>query len=56
VNRAPFPWIVLAAYTVLWFAPRINRWLDRPPRPDRPDQPVRGELRRPGRDLERRGS
>jgi hypothetical protein len=61
VNRGPFPWAILAAYAVLWFAPRINRWLDQQPRPDRPDQPVRGELRRPdppgreiSRELERR--
>ena len=61
MNRAPFPWVVLAAYAVLWFAPRINRWLDRPPRPERPippDQhrtPVQARIvrRGTGRDLDR---
>ena len=59
-----FPWIILVAYAVLWFAPRINRWIDRPP-PDRPTPPtrhvtptqvrtpVRGTLLRPGRELDR---
>jgi hypothetical protein len=35
MRSAPFPWVILAAWAILWFAPQINRWLDRPPsRPD----------------------
>lgn len=62
MRSAPFPWIALAAYGVLLAAPRINRWIDRPPR-SKPEPPVVHEtptqvriIRRPtSRELEQRG-
>jgi hypothetical protein len=61
VTRQPFPWVVLVAYAVLWAAPRINRWLDQPPRPERPTPPTQHvtptqvRILRPGRELDRPG-
>jgi hypothetical protein len=49
------------AYAVLWAAPRINRWLDQPPRPERPTPPTQHvtptqvRILRPGRELDRPG-
>lgn len=56
MTRQPFPWVVLVAYAVLWFAPRINRWLDRPDRPAAQEPPAQVQIirRGTGRELERR--
>ena len=58
--RAPFPWVILIAYGILWAAPRINRWLDQPPREPRPgppvvhETPVQVRIIRPRHELEQR--
>jgi hypothetical protein len=46
----PFPWVILVAWAVLWFAPRINEWIDRSSRP----KPPRIIRRGTSRELERR--
>ena len=56
---APFPWPILVAFAVLWFAPAINRWVDRTgrPRPEPPQMhqpPAQVRIIRPRRELERR--
>lgn len=52
MRSAPFPWVILAAWAVLWFAPRINQWIDRSSRPSRPQEPAREPITRPDRLLE----
>jgi hypothetical protein len=64
MRSAPFPWAIVPALLILWFAPVINRWIDRTshPRPDRPRPPVVHETPvqvrivrpNPNRELERR--
>lgn len=54
-RSAPFPWIILLAFAVLFFAPQINEWLEHHPRVRHSRGRLRAEITRkqPGRDLER---
>ena len=56
-RSAPFPWIVLLAYGVLFFAPAINEWIDRHPHIKHGRDRLRGEITRrsTSKDLERWG-